>query len=648
MKIVIIGSGIAGLTLAALLQDHGFSVSISERDATLPTKGHGFLMHPDAMDILNILSMSHPEYEVPGQVIDKIFMRRPDNSLLQQTDLESWICMKRVDIIRYLSAFLKATDIHCNRTFSHFLYDGDHVIAAVFENGDVEYGDLFIGADGARSAVRRTLFGEVNFTPVEVKEIVGIVRHPQLVAEMPAKFTKYMSPDKGLAIGMIPCSAEELVWFMQFDVRLAAGYTDSPADIRRLTKALLHDFPANVQAVLEANNFDNNYIWYSTDFDLMPAFHKGNVMLIGDAAHVALPFTSAGTTNALVDAYKLSLYLRQTTDYEAAFKAFYQERSEKLREHIQLGRDIKNDFLKESKGNQVTIPLITNINEQNEPFHKNKIDLLYFTDPVCSTCWLVQPQMRKLALHYGKYYEIKYLMGGLLPSWENYTRGKIRNPQDAAQHWQEMAEQHKMPISPNVWFDSPLSSSFPPSIAIKAAQLQHKLKAFHFHRRIKELLFVESKNITDFDLLLTAAMQVGLDKDRLLEDMTQVAVLKFEEDLEYATKLNIKVLPTFIFTNDLSESVTLHGFQEYGALEKAILDLNPLAEKDDRIREPHELFQMFSSLTSHEFCYLSELTDIEGGKILHEMEQEGFIQKRHSHAGSIWKINQEVLTAVTA
>jgi hypothetical protein len=41
-----------------------------------------------------------------------------------------------------------------------------------FENGETEYGDIFIGADGSNSKVKS--FGKVNFTPVAVHEIVGI------------------------------------------------------------------------------------------------------------------------------------------------------------------------------------------------------------------------------------------------------------------------------------------------------------------------------------------------------------------------------------------------------------------------------------------------------------------------------------------
>jgi 2-polyprenyl-6-methoxyphenol hydroxylase-like FAD-dependent oxidoreductase len=68
---------------------------------------------------------------------------------------------------------------------------------------------------------------------------------------------------------------------------------------------MLTDFPDEVRDVLDANDFSTSYIWKTRDFDTLPTFHKENVVLIGDAAH-PVPFTSAGTTNALLDAKTLT------------------------------------------------------------------------------------------------------------------------------------------------------------------------------------------------------------------------------------------------------------------------------------------------------------------------------------------------------
>jgi 2-polyprenyl-6-methoxyphenol hydroxylase-like FAD-dependent oxidoreductase len=47
--------------------------------------------------------------------------------------------------------------IKTGRIFSHFIYENGKAVVAQFSNGEVEYGDIFIGADGSNSAVREAI-----------------------------------------------------------------------------------------------------------------------------------------------------------------------------------------------------------------------------------------------------------------------------------------------------------------------------------------------------------------------------------------------------------------------------------------------------------------------------------------------------------
>jgi putative protein-disulfide isomerase len=67
------------------------------------------------------------------------------------------------------------------------------------------------------------------------------------------------------------------------------------------------------------------------------------------------------------------------------------------------------------------------------------IKVVYFTDPICSSCWGIEPQLRKLKLEYGDLVDIEYRMGGLLPSWDIYNSGGISKPSDVAHHWDEVS-----------------------------------------------------------------------------------------------------------------------------------------------------------------------------------------------------------------
>ena len=91
------------------------------------------------------------------------------------------------------------------------------------------------------------------------------------------------------------------------------------------------------------------------------------------------------------------------------------------------------------------------------------------------------------AVEYGEYFDIDYRMGGLLPSWTDYQRGPITQPSDVASHWEEVCMIHGIPLDGDIWLEDPLPSSYPPSIAFKAAQMQDGDLAILFLRRIKEI-----------------------------------------------------------------------------------------------------------------------------------------------------------------
>ena len=45
---------------------------------------------------------------------------------------------------------------------------------------------------------------------------------------------------------------------------------------------------------------------------------------------------------------------------------------------------------------------------------KKPVKIIYYTDPICSSCWGIEPQLRKLKLEYGNNIEVEYRMGGLI------------------------------------------------------------------------------------------------------------------------------------------------------------------------------------------------------------------------------------------
>jgi predicted DsbA family dithiol-disulfide isomerase len=265
------------------------------------------------------------------------------------------------------------------------------------------------------------------------------------------------------------------------------------------------------------------------------------------------------------------------------------------------------------------------------------VRVLYFTDPICSACWSIEPQLRKLQMEYGDQFYIEYHMGGLLPSWEVYNQGPISKPSDVAHHWEEMSSYFDMPIDGDVWITDPLSSSYPPCVAVKAAELQGVVKGANFLRRIREMVFLEKKNITRWEYLKMAAVECGLDTAQFSTDYYGSAQQLFKDDLGLASHHGVRGFPALYFSDSLNNQTTIYGYKPYEDFEMALKKLCPdLKKRKTNITGSH-LFLHYSTLTSKEFAVLTSLSKEEAERTLSELHQQGKIEKFQSKNGALWK-----------
>lgn len=265
------------------------------------------------------------------------------------------------------------------------------------------------------------------------------------------------------------------------------------------------------------------------------------------------------------------------------------------------------------------------------------IKVIYFTDPICSSCWGIEPQLRKLKLEYGSNLEIEYRMGGLLPDW-SYNSGGISKPSDVAHHWDEVSAFYDMPIDGDVWLEDPLDSSYPPSIAFKAAQLQDNEKAILFLREVREMVFLKKKNIARWEYIATAAGNVGLDVERLKVDFEDQAKARFEEDLKVARDYGVRGFPTMFFEGSDGEKEVVKGTKPYAFYEMAVLRLLPGALKNEYSKKWETLFSKYHSLTAKEFSELSGTPRSESEQELNDLVSKGNLEKLTTKNGSVWTL----------
>ncbi|MDA6068237.1 DsbA family protein [Flavobacterium sp. AC] len=264
------------------------------------------------------------------------------------------------------------------------------------------------------------------------------------------------------------------------------------------------------------------------------------------------------------------------------------------------------------------------------------VKIVYYTDPICSSCWGIEPQLRKLKLEYGKYIDIDYRMGGLLPDW-SYNSGGISKPSDVAHHWDEASLHYEMPIDGNVWIEDPLDSSYPSCIAMKAAQMQSKDKAVLFMRILREKLYLEKKNIAKWENIAEAAQLTGLDVNKLKIDYENNAKILFQEDLNYAKTLGVRGFPTLLFYDGSNNRLTVYGSKPYAFYENALLSLFPDAKKNQfEDQNPLSLFEIYPTLTPKEYAVILDKTYAEAITILENLFEKGELNKQSIRNGSLY------------
>ncbi len=269
--------------------------------------------------------------------------------------------------------------------------------------------------------------------------------------------------------------------------------------------------------------------------------------------------------------------------------------------------------------------------------NEKTVRVIYYTDPICSSCWGIEPQLRKLKLEYGDALEIEYRMGGLLPDW-NYNSGGISKPSDVASHWDEVSLHYDMPIDGDLWLEDPLASSYPPSIAFKAAQMQDNEKAMLFMREIREMVFLQKKNIAKWEHMEVAAKTVGLNVEQFKIDYQGKAKALFEEDLKLGRELGVRGFPTMFFMDEAGNKEMVYGARPYAFYEMAVLKLNPNARKSEYSKTWEALFALYPTLTAKEFSELSGTPRVESENVLNALTKEGKLEKMTTKNGSIWTV----------
>lgn len=258
---------------------------------------------------------------------------------------------------------------------------------------------------------------------------------------------------------------------------------------------------------------------------------------------------------------------------------------------------------------------------------KKSVNFYYVTDPICSHCWAIEPELRRFVEQYGDYFNFHTVMGGLLERWHDGPidpANGIYKPADVAGHWREVGEHPRMPIDGTLMIDNPVQSSYPPSRVFKMIQKYHDDKlAYEYLRRTREALFLFNQNISDISVLIEIVNKLGLDGEAIVNEAEQPIGQKLlNEDFGLTRSLGARGFPTIIMVNEENKGVKIVGGRPFESYVNGLKQVLNTEELEPKKQSP------LSSLLGKEKLLLSK--EIEAMYDVERPDVHSFIEKELS------------------
>ncbi|HWC81922.1 MAG TPA: FAD-dependent monooxygenase [Pseudonocardiaceae bacterium] len=320
-RVLIVGGGIAGDTLALFLERDGWAVTVAEIAPAPRTGGQTVDLRGDCREVLAQAGLLDEALDclIPqaGAAWIDTDGRRLAEMPVTAFDGRGYVCKEellRTDLARVIH---DAAGPGVTQRFGdtvEALQDNGNRVVATFRTGDTEEFDLVVGADGAHSRVRALRFGPEE----DYRKPLGLAH---------AWFTLTEQPDTSQVDGWFithQATGRRSVWaraghpgHQEVGLTFAAD-TLPPRQDRAAQFALLDQTFADIgwrtAEFLAAARVAPDFALDTIDQVHMPCWHDGRVVLLGDSAWCASPLSGLGTALALRGAAELAAALRASGD----------------------------------------------------------------------------------------------------------------------------------------------------------------------------------------------------------------------------------------------------------------------------------------------------------------------------------------------
>lgn len=348
MKAIIIGAGTAGPMVAMFFKRAGIDAEIYESRSEAESYTGWFLnLAGNGIGVLKSLGIETPIL-AEGSPVPRMFIWSGKGKQLGEvrngarSGLTESVLIRRGELQRHLNDATRqqGIPIHFEKRLSSIELSDVGVVAA-FEEGTTASGDFLVGADGVHSRTRQII--NPNAPKPTYTGLVSTGGFTDRLDLPPTPNVQHFLFGKRAFFGYHVRSSGEIYWFNNHGREQAPGRTELTQIVSDDWRQLLmemhrDDFPLINQIIQVTESGIGAYPIY--DIPPQPIWHKGRVVLVGDAVHAVSPSSGQGASLAMEDAAVLAKCLRDTNSLEQAFTTYENIRRERVERMVKWARTL--------------------------------------------------------------------------------------------------------------------------------------------------------------------------------------------------------------------------------------------------------------------------------------------------------------------
>ena len=317
-KVLIIGGGVAGLTLALSLKKLGIPAVVHEKYNHYQNQQTGFLIWSYAIKILQDLGIPVDEVGAPLEALrihgrkGRFVCEMPIGSVSRLHGANSYE-INRYHLSELLSRMVGDDLILGSECISVSSVDSQAI--ATFADGSSDQGDILIACDGSNSVVRMFIHPGVQLRMLGSGGWISVInqRPPLLPLNTQMEFWQ-----PGVKAGVADLGHGETRWYVAFKNYIPSTVESKKDQILKRMKPL----PEMIKSCLECTDEDQMVPTQAGDLLALSPWYRDRVLMIGDAAHATSPYAGMGACSAIADAAFLADLIGSGRSIPAIFQDF--------------------------------------------------------------------------------------------------------------------------------------------------------------------------------------------------------------------------------------------------------------------------------------------------------------------------------------